>query len=313
MPFLIILFFLILAAIIAFFVIRGIYEEFVNKHSILIKSLRNINSKYHFHNIPPQIYRKEYDNEDFYNTIAPIDYLTYQLQFIQKDIKKVIHDVIENSCSYDMYKADVNQLTIKNEFDAPVKLRFKEYLRSVEKDVFRKNVKKPITDLKVIVEIILTNINGQYRTSKKNHFTIIQVEELIDKVNDRTNGRFNNRQIWESVSRVERAKVSNKMRFAVYERDGYRCVKCGSTANLEVDHIMPISKGGKTTFNNLQTLCKRCNANKSDIIEGYNWRTFDPNTKYCAICKAPMKLRNGKYGQFYGCSNFPKCEYKEKI
>lgn len=135
MPFLIILFFLILASIIAFFIIRGIYEDFVNKHSILIKSLRNINSKYHFHNIPPQIYKKEYDNEDYYNTVAPIDYLTYQLLFIQKDIKKVIHDVIENSCSYDMYKADVNQLTIKNEFDVPVKLRFKEYLRRVEKDV----------------------------------------------------------------------------------------------------------------------------------------------------------------------------------
>ena len=103
------------------------------------------------------------------------------------------------------------------------------------------------------------------------------------------------------------------MRFAVYKRDRYRCVKCGSTVNLEVDHIMPIAKGGKTTFNNLQTLCKRCNMNKSDIIEGYNWRTFDPNTKYCAICKAPMKLMNGRYGPFYGCSNFPRCDYTEKL
>ena len=313
MPFLIILFFLILATMITVLVINKIYVNFVTEHSILINSLKNINSKYHFHRIPPQIYRKEYDNEDYYNTIAPIDYLTYQLQFIQKDIKKVIHDVIENSCIYDMYKADVDLLTVRNEFDVPVKLLFKGHLSKIEEDVFSKMLQRPITDLNIIVEIILTNINGQYRTSKKNHFTIIQVEELIEKVNDRTNGRFNIRQIWDSVSRVERAKVSNKMRFAVYSRDGNRCVKCGSTRELEVDHIMPIAKGGKTTFNNLQTLCKRCNMNKSDIIEGYNWRTFDPNTKYCAICKAPMKLINGKYGQFYGCSNFPKCEYKEKI
>ena len=76
---------------------------------------------------------------------------------------------------------------------------------------------------------------------------------------------------------------------------------------------MPIAKGGKTTFDNLQTLCKRCNKNKSNIIEGYTSKTYNPNIKYCPKCKAPLRVVNGKYGKFYGCSNYPRCEYSEKI
>ena len=103
------------------------------------------------------------------------------------------------------------------------------------------------------------------------------------------------------------------MRFAVYKRDNNRCRKCGSRHNLEIDHIIPIAKGGKTTFDNLQTLCKRCNEEKSDTIEAYTTQNYDPHKRYCKVCKAPMKIVNGKYGMFYGCTNYPECNYKERI
>lgn len=53
---------------------------------------------------------------------------------------------------------------------------------------------------------------------------------------------------------------------AVWNRDGGKCCMCGSRENLEFDHIIPISKGGATTFRNLQILCKNCNIKKSDNI-----------------------------------------------
>ena len=53
---------------------------------------------------------------------------------------------------------------------------------------------------------------------------------------------------------------------AVYRRDCGRCVYCGSTENLQLDHIIPFSRGGATTIENLQLLCQKCNLNKSNKI-----------------------------------------------
>ena len=63
-----------------------------------------------------------------------------------------------------------------------------------------------------------------------------------------------------------------RLRFKVLERDHFRCCICGaspakdSSVELEVDHIKPWSKGGETVLDNLQTLCKRCNSGKSDLM-----------------------------------------------
>lgn len=53
---------------------------------------------------------------------------------------------------------------------------------------------------------------------------------------------------------------------AVWNRDGGRCCMCGSRVELEFDHIVPLSKGGATSFRNLQLLCKKCNLKKSDNL-----------------------------------------------
>lgn len=52
----------------------------------------------------------------------------------------------------------------------------------------------------------------------------------------------------------------------VWNRDGGKCVECGSKEKLEFDHIVPFSKGGANTERNLQLLCEKCNRNKSDKI-----------------------------------------------
>lgn len=66
----------------------------------------------------------------------------------------------------------------------------------------------------------------------------------------------------------ERAKMTHALRYEVLRRDGYRCRCCGlSVAQggvLHVDHIVPVSKGGRTTKDNLQALCASCNLGKRD-------------------------------------------------
>ena len=66
--------------------------------------------------------------------------------------------------------------------------------------------------------------------------------------------------------------ISDKLRYQVLKRDNFKCCACGAspakdpTIELHIDHIIPWSKGGETTIENLQTLCSKCNIGKSDLI-----------------------------------------------
>lgn len=67
-----------------------------------------------------------------------------------------------------------------------------------------------------------------------------------------------------------RSLISPKLRYKVMRRDGFCCVLCGAAVSdgavLEVDHIVPVAKGGGDEEKNLQTLCYECNIGKSDTI-----------------------------------------------
>lgn len=67
---------------------------------------------------------------------------------------------------------------------------------------------------------------------------------------------------------AERNKMTAKLRYQVLREDGFKCQICGRGAadgeTLEVDHIVPVSKGGKTVRENLRTLCHTCNQGKKD-------------------------------------------------
>ena len=73
-------------------------------------------------------------------------------------------------------------------------------------------------------------------------------------------------------AKAQRSLMTNSLRNSIKERDNYTCQMCGASIAqqslllLEVDHIMPIAKGGLTTPDNLQTLCWKCNRSKSDKI-----------------------------------------------
>jgi 5-methylcytosine-specific restriction endonuclease McrA len=62
--------------------------------------------------------------------------------------------------------------------------------------------------------------------------------------------------------------MTTKLREQIKERDNYTCKSCDISTHternllLEIDHIMPLSKGGITSESNLQTLCWRCNRSK---------------------------------------------------
>lgn len=65
---------------------------------------------------------------------------------------------------------------------------------------------------------------------------------------------------------ADRNRIPKYIRFEVFKRDKFTCQYCGRKApevNLELDHIIPVSKGGKDDMINLVTSCFDCNRGKS--------------------------------------------------
>lgn len=75
-----------------------------------------------------------------------------------------------------------------------------------------------------------------------------------------------------STKRRTRREVSDRQRFRILVRDGFRCRACGASplthsgVQLHVDHILPWSKGGETTDDNLLTKCSQCNLGKGNAF-----------------------------------------------
>lgn len=74
----------------------------------------------------------------------------------------------------------------------------------------------------------------------------------------------------EYQSKGQRKLMTKALRDKIKIRDNYTCQICGKymtdEVGLQIDHIIPISKGGKSIESNLQVLCSKCNGSKSDKV-----------------------------------------------
>lgn len=93
---------------------------------------------------------------------------------------------------------------------------------------------------------------------------IENLNHLINYLNDEIK--------WRKSIAGQRALMTSNLRNEIKERDKYKCCFCNNGIDnepnllLEIDHIIPLSKGGETTYDNLQTLCWRCNRTKGSKI-----------------------------------------------
>lgn len=255
------------------------YVDFVNEHSLAIRAIKELNSKYQFSSIYPLIYKNCYDSTRNFENVSCKDYLIYKFHLDTLGVRRIIKSRNNNISKEIDYKSKVDLVKDKlGNFDVSIEDLDEEKLRNIESIVFNDLIEKVNTDFYAEVHLYLTR--GRIHRvvdEKKESFDlneIIDVLKSIDSSKLIDGRRFYSREVWKSIERVERAKVSKELRQEIFERDGYTCVNCGSTEkeSLEIDHIMPISKGGKTEPSNLQTLCRNCNIRKGNDID---WRDFN--------------------------------------
>lgn len=243
-------------------------KGFLNKNSEAISALLSLNEKYenklYCDNI---VYKHTYDNVDFFNDISCEDYLIYVLQEQKNSILQRIKNAEFCKRNYTSYINEVKKIDSFGKFKSPIDGYDLNDLLKYEKKIFEDEKLEPPSDFEVKIILYRTKIDGEIVDCQSQTFGKSTVTELINRLNDRNGYYYNDRGIWDSLCRVERGKVSNELRFKIYARDGYKCRYCGrgeDECSLQIDHIKPISKGGKSTYDNLQTLCEDCNKQKDN-------------------------------------------------
>ena len=294
------LFFFVLPIIIYNFIIKKIITKENNTVSELsskIQKVLELNESYDFKETKQNkrsITEREYSRKSL-DRVTGTSIIKYHIENNIEDIRTDIENAIYNINLLERYAKDVEKILLCESINNS-EYSSNKYKR-IEKRVLKKIIyKKEDFFITLKIEVYYRSNGGNVNDSRKEKYLF---NDLVTIYNDWKNGNK-----FEETKKQERKIMNDDIRYNVLKRDNYKCQICGATAKdgakLHVDHIIPVSKGGKTVMNNLQTLCERCNIGKSNKTE---------NDDICPKCGGKLVKRKGKYGEFIGCSNYPKCHF----
>lgn len=284
-----------------------------------IASLLKLNKEINFHNISSTfLVDKKYDNKSNYNKIEPAYLMMAEIKNNINFFQGYFQKVKENREKQVFYKKQISAIqNEKFEIDMQgIEFSIEEFLQR-EENLFLNYILNPTIDSTIEIKMSYTSPKGQVNISKSGTFYFNEMFTCFESISR----SHLDKQTYSYLSLVERGEVSDSLRYDILNRDNFKCVICGASskegARLHVDHIIPISKGGKSHPSNLRTLCERCNIGKSKKIEKPAEQrieeTSEEKQNRCLWCGSTLVLRKGKYGDFYGCSTYPKCKFTKKI
>ncbi len=134
-------------------------------------------------------------------------------------------------------------------------LEFAKFVGPFQGESQREILIKSRNQLEQALSLIAYDKNLLQEYYQKHKYEVDSKRAYYQELKDQSDGGGNRRE-----------PIPQDIMDKVWNRDGGKCVKCGSKENLEFDHIIPFSKGGATTYRNLQLLCKKCNLKKLDNI-----------------------------------------------
>ena len=265
----IIIFFLIfiLPIIIYNFIIKRIINkenEVVSKTSKKIQKITKLNELYQFKDIKRKkrnIIEREYSRKSL-DRVTGKSIINYHLDNNINGIRTDLENAIFNITLLEKYNKDVEKV-LQSESTNNSKYSSKKF-KMVEERVLRSIIyKKENFMITLKIEVYYRSNGGNVYDNKKRKYLF---NDLVFVYNEWNRGNK-----FEETINQERKIMNDYIRYNVLKRDNFSCQICGITAKdgskLQVDHIIPVSKGGKTVMSNLQTLCERCNIGKSNKTE----------------------------------------------
>lgn len=265
----IIIFFLIfiLPIIIYNFIIKRIINkenEVVSKTSKKIQKITKLNELYQFKDIKRKkrnIIEREYSRKSL-DRVTGKSIINYHLDNNINGIRTDLENAIFNITLLEKYNKDVEKV-LQSESINNSKYSSKKF-KMVEERVLRSIIyKKENFMITLKIGVYYRSNGGNVYDNKKRKYLF---NDLVFVYNEWNRGNK-----YEETINQERKIMNDYIRYNVLKRDNFSCQICGITAKdgakLQVDHIIPVSKGGKTVMSNLQTLCERCNIGKSNKTE----------------------------------------------
>ena len=191
------------------------------------------------------------NKKDYPVQIRKLELLIEELETL-RDAKRIIENYKKD---YQQYIGDVPAYVMKNDPDGFYsRLGFAYIDESV---------------LTVEYKFSYTSSGGMAQRS----FTVPMTEETIADLI----GALENKLTASALAKEQRTLMTKKLRESILKRDNYTCRICHNSTYkepnllLEVDHIIPVSRGGLTVGRNLQTLCWKCNRSKSAKMPKTYW------------------------------------------
>ena len=244
------------------------HRKLVDRTSTKCAKLRELNEIFRF--VP--VKKKQY----LYNDCASkgqfdrqrgYDFLVAMAKESPRWIEDFIFNAQKNQILYEEYNRQLAQIepTSTKRIKSTKTLMSVEAYRKIEEEMYWDEIQHPVLTPIVIVVTSYTSAKGRNTYRKEARFEISDLKNVLkaaEKQHDYAQSR-----------EYQRSLMTPTLRYAVLKRDQFRCQICGASqadgVKLEVDHIMPISKGGKTEMSNLRALCERCNRGKRDRYDPY--------------------------------------------
>lgn len=257
----------VVVAVVAF--VDNKNKQIVLKNSERIQELVALNGTVRFKSLRERYSRYQACNSkrQFDNFFID-DYLVALIDDDETFYRNLLHSLEENGKVYGEYTNAVSKIHTKAtaEFCQEIKFKLEKFIKYEERLFKSRVLRKPQTDVTIYCKVTYTSPKGKNYYWKDQSYRYKELKKFFDY----TIQLKEKRQTRQYQIKMERAKMSDSLRYDILKRDDFSCQLCGSKAQdgvkLHVDHIVPVAKGGRTEPSNLRTLCDRCNMGKRDKI-----------------------------------------------
>ena len=240
-----------------------------NLREMMKKNVISYSERYRFlkelsHSISSYPLQKQYRYTVDVSTRAQVDQTN-----AEKVMKEVISENEDIILTLEQCRANENSLV---RFEEKIKdlppceiLENPDHLGLMYMKTEEEMTEKMLDVLRPVVPLFWLDIRYASPGGRSNHnktvcFTLSDMFDLLRQMEEEAE--------YKQSAQYQRSQVTESVRYNVMKRDGFRCTICGRDASdgvkLHIDHIIPVSKGGKSTMDNLRTLCEECNRGKRD-------------------------------------------------